>query len=333
MTADDLVALQRENLALQAQLRQQLGGSPVQQQQQRQQQHAPSAAEAAARPAVTRNAEHFAVHGWLVVDNVITPEDVDALRAVLDEPEFAGSHSVDQYASQMHITTLHPTMLALARDPRIVQHIVPLLGPNIQLHHSKTSTKPSTPGTGELWAFHQDFAFYPHTNSDVLAVMVMLDDATEENGCMHVVPRSKRMGLLDHDPEEGEPWSGSCRETSLWTDPRTLVPLKPRAGGISIHHALTLHGSGVNRSGEPRRGIVFAYRAADAYCLADGLHPDSGLQICGVPSRDVRCDAGLLRMPARGAVSGGGGGLGGQHGEMFRQHGEFAIEANRLANL
>ena len=82
-----------------------------------------------------------------------------------------------------------------------------------------------------------------------------------------------------------------------------------------------------NSSGEPRRGIVFAYRAADAYCLADGLHPDSGLQICGVPSRDVRCDAGLLRMPARGPSGVG------EHGEMYRQHGGFAIEANRLARL
>ena len=78
------------------------------------------------------------------------------MRAVLDETEFAPSHSADRYASQMHVTTLHPALLALARDPRIVRHIVPLLGPNIQLHHSKTSTKPSTPGTGALWAWHQE---------------------------------------------------------------------------------------------------------------------------------------------------------------------------------
>ena len=155
--------------------------------------------------------------------------------------------------------------------------------------------------------------------------MVMLDDATRDNGCMHVVPRSKTMGLLSHDPQEGEVWSGACREASLWADPEALVPLMPRAGGISIHHALTLHGSGTNRSGEPRRGIVFAYRAADAHCLADGLHPDSGLQICGVQSAEVRCDAthsgGRLQLPTRGSGNNA-------HGDMYRQHGEFAIAIN-----
>ena len=59
----------------------------------------------------------------------------------------------------MHVTTMHPAILALAKDPRIVQLITPLLGPNIQLHHSKTSSKPTTPGTGEIWSWHQDFAF------------------------------------------------------------------------------------------------------------------------------------------------------------------------------
>ena len=176
----------------------------------------------------------------------------------------------------------------------------------------------------------------PHTNSDVLAVMVLLDDSTPDNGCMYVVPSSNTMGLLSHDPDPGEVWGGACRESHLWQDPAALQPLTPKAGGISIHHALTLHGSGVNPSGDQRRGIVFAYRAADAYCLADGLHPDSGLQICGSQSELVRCDAahsgGLLKMPGRGgAIDAGGNGLGGNmHGEMYRQHGDFAIAQSKL---
>jgi ectoine hydroxylase-related dioxygenase (phytanoyl-CoA dioxygenase family) len=222
----------------------------------------------------------------------------------------------------MHATTLHPAMLALAKDPRIVQHLIPLLGPNIQLHHSKISTKPSTPGTGALWSWHQDFAFYPHTNGDVLAVMLMLDDSTPDNACMYVVPGSRKLGLLNHGAGKDEEWNGSCRESELWADPDALVALTPRAGGISIHHSLTLHGSGDNPSGRPRRGIVFAYRAADAYCLADGLHPDSGLQICGEQSDRVRCDAahsgGVLQLPTRGDLPH-------RYGEMYRQHGEFAI--------
>ena len=74
------------------------------------------------------------------------------------------------------------------------------------------------------------------------------------------------MGLLSHHDKDGY-WAGCCTEHGLWTGANSdkLVQLTPKAGGISIHHSLTLHGSPANQSGRPRRGIVFEYRAADAY--------------------------------------------------------------------
>ena len=102
--------------------------------------------------------------------------------------------------------------------------------------------------------------------------MVMLDDATPDNGCMYVRPGSHRLGLLNHHDESGY-WAGECVEKDLYASADAMVPLMPKAGGISIHHGLTLHGSGVNLSGKPRRGIVFAY------VLVPGPHC-SWLQIC-----------------------------------------------------
>jgi phytanoyl-CoA hydroxylase len=111
----------------------------------------------------------FAKEGWLVEDDVLRPAEVEALRGVLEQPPFVeSSFASDRAVHFLNITTLHPAFLALAKDSRIMARIVPLLGPNIQLHHSKTATKPPTPGTGEF-KYHQDFAYYPHTNADVLA--------------------------------------------------------------------------------------------------------------------------------------------------------------------
>ena len=155
MAAGELAALRRENAALRAQVQRRGGAAPPPEQAEQGSTAEPEHVELE-QAELADAARHFAREGWLVVDGVIAPPEVEALRAVLDEPEFAPSHSADQYASQMHVTTLHPALLALARDPRIVRRIVPLLGPNIQLHHSKTSTKPSTPGTGALWAWHQE---------------------------------------------------------------------------------------------------------------------------------------------------------------------------------
>jgi len=63
---------------------------------------------------------------------------------------------------------------------------------------------------------------------------------------------------------------------------------------------LTMHGSPPNRSGDPRRFIVFEYRADDAYQLADRVFADSGRIVSGRRCGRVRCETGLWMLPRRG---------------------------------
>ena len=116
-----------------------------------------------------------------VVNDVITMEEVQALRDTL---ESGGEDNAPLYGIDM--TTHHPSFLALARDTRITDIVAKLIGENICLQHSKTVHKTPAnpegprPGGGTV-RFHQDFAYFPHTNYDVLAAMLVLDDFTEEN--------------------------------------------------------------------------------------------------------------------------------------------------------
>ncbi|MDP6151959.1 MAG: hypothetical protein QF785_01185 [Phycisphaeraceae bacterium] len=97
-----------------------------------------------------------------------------------------------------------------------------------------------------------------------------------------------------------------------------VVDMIKGAGGISIHHCLILHGSGPNLSGRPHRGIVYQYRADDAYPLADGIWPDTGLLICCQRCERVRCDAGTGRLSCSDRFPG--------HplDDAWKQHGPFA---------
>ena len=85
----------------------------------------------------------------------------------------------------------------------------------------------------------------------------------------------------------------------MWGDESQLVQITPRVGGISLHYCLALHGSPPNLSGRPRRGLVFQYRADDAYQLADTVFADTGLVVSGQRRGRVRCEAGVLRLPRR----------------------------------
>ncbi|REE80962.1 phytanoyl-CoA dioxygenase PhyH [Paenibacillus taihuensis] len=268
--------------------------------------------------------EDYNKDGFLFMDDVLTPEEVEELREACESAQITMLRSQQDYEnSTVHslgITALHPAILRLAKHPAIVQKIIPLIGPNIQLQHSKLATKPPSKGRG-IFPWHQDYAFYPHTNSDLLSVMVMLDDATPENGCMSMVKGSHRFGLLSH--EKNGSFTPECQENRYWTsDEYEVVDVTPRAGGISIHHCLTLHGSAANLSGKPRRGIVFSYRADDAYQMADTIFDDTGMLICGTKQGVVRCDVGTVWLPVRPF-------WGNPYGNAWNQVGPFAEETNK----
>lgn len=243
--------------------------------------------------------QQFWADGFLIVNDVFTPDEVEEFRMACQSPAVANPTRAagqdEQTVHLLEITAKHPAFLELFKNHKIVHRIAALIGPDIQLQHSKLAAQAASKGKGGF-NWHQDFAFFPHTNTDLVAVMVMLDDATPENGCMSMVRGSHKMGLLNH-MQDGC-FAGSCQEAHVWQEhPEKVTPITPRAGGISIHHCLTLHGSGPNLSGQPRRGIVFQYRADDAYQLADAVWVDTGLMACGQRRERVRCDAGIIRLP------------------------------------
>jgi len=240
--------------------------------------------------------KRFDEDGFLVVDGLFSAHEVEAWRQACTAPEDQQWEQADRLIHSLELTVRHKAFLDLARDARIVCRLTPLIGPDIQLQHSKLAAQPVQRQKGGF-RWHQDFAFFPHTNTDLVAVMVMLDDATEENGCMHMIRGSHKLGLLDHLDEDGL-FTGGCKEEDVWEEhPEHSTAITPKAGGISIHHCLMLHSSGPNPSGKPRRGAVFQYRADDAFQLADGIWQDTGVMICGQRREQVRCDAGVLRLP------------------------------------
>ena len=245
--------------------------------------------------------------GYLVVEDVLSADEVKNLRLACDARGIKNILEEKEYTIKtVHLaeaTVLIPSLLELASHPSIVKKIQSLLGDNIQLHHSKLTVKPSTPGAGPI-AWHQDFAYLPHTNTDILAVMVMLDDATEENGCMQMVRCSHKHGLLNNpghglftDSGEVSFERDPSENKDQWAGGSEVVSILPKAGGISIHDCLTVHASGVNLSGKPRRGIVFQYRAGDAYQIAGFVCKDTGTQILGERNLAIRCDVGIINIP------------------------------------
>lgn len=183
-----------------------------------------------------------------------------------------------------------------AAEPLILDLLDPLMPSGIRLHNTKINMKSAEVGESIEW--HQDWGFYPHTNDDVLAVGIYLDDCTPENGPMFVVPGSHKGPTYDHH-EDGY-FCGAIDPALIEDEVAKAVPLMGPAGTLTIHHARLLHGSAFNRSRKWRRFLLQAYAAADAWPLADlkgGLQGFNDKIVRGEPTLAPRIEENPIRIP------------------------------------
>ena len=89
-----------------------------------------------------------------------------------------GVHAISEY--KVETTLFSPAYDRVFRDNRILDMVEQLVGPNVQEFGGKLNMKCAAYGSPVEW--HQDWAFYPHTNDDILAVGLAIDDTTIENG-------------------------------------------------------------------------------------------------------------------------------------------------------
>ena len=158
----------------------------------------------------------------------------------------------------------HETFRALAHDPRLLDKIESLIGGDFNLQHSKLNMKPAKVGSPVEW--HQDMAYFPHTNDDLVTTLVYLDDANEENGCLQVLPRH-HTHYFNHAGPDGRFAGMITEDLTDFGKPRTLPA---PAGSAIFMHCITPHASLPNRSTNARRTLIYEYRANDAFPIYYG---------------------------------------------------------------
>jgi len=170
-----------------------------------------------------------------------------------------------------------------------------LLGENVLMQTSKLNAK--APGGGAAVEWHQDWAFYPHTNDDVLAVGIMLDDCKLENGPLLLLPGSHKGPVYDHHSDGF--FCGAMDPGARNVDFGKAVASTGPAGSISIHHARLVHGSAENLSPDPRRLLLYEFTAADAWPLAGigALAEFDCRLLVGTPTIQPRLANVPVRMP------------------------------------
>ena len=150
----------------------------------------------------------------------------------------------------------------LLAHPRIVAYVRDLLGENVVGWGSHFFCK--MPHDGKTVHWHQDASYWPLTPSKAVTVWLAIDDADPENACMRFIPGSQRYGHLTYRlTEDGDPdavLNQMVENAEEFGDP---VDVQLRAGEISLHSDLLLHGSDPNESDRRRCGLTLRYCTPD----------------------------------------------------------------------
>ena len=253
--------------------------------------------------------------GYLVVENQIPPQIIGDIRAEIDRFQ-AEARTMTESNDRLDLEDSHtpngprlrrikfPHMISdvmnnLLRSEHVLAPARDLLGPDLRLHTTKLNMKSAGYGAAVEW--HQDFAFYPHTNDDVLAMAVIIDDMAKENGPLMVFPGTHKGPIFDHHSDGVFVGAMDLAQSGL--DIADAVPLMGPAGSVSFHHARIVHGSALNTSTRDRRLLFYEMMAADAYPVMgamtkfDSIEDYNSRMLCGEPTLTPRLTDVPIRIP------------------------------------
>jgi len=197
----------------------------------------------------------FLRDGFLSPVSILDEREAAAHRLAMEKAEavFGPLH----YKSKIH--TIFSDAARLATDARVLDVVEQLIGPDILLFDVTYIVKERHTDAHVSW--HQDLTYWGFSGDEQVSIWLALSPATEESGCMRMLPGSHLGGRLHHEDtsdrnnvlRRGQTVPGVAEEHAV------TCPLRP--GEASFHHGWTLHSSMPNRSGERRIGFNAQYIA------------------------------------------------------------------------
>ena len=244
-------------------------------------------------------------NGYLIKDELISKKDINKLNTLINKivtkeknsrrkvKDQGGTQSYDNYhfvfnsnsSKNKEILRLNnpqnnnKLFYDLSRNKKIIDIVKKLIGGTVRFHLGKLNFKLPNKKKGSLVEWHQDFAFYPHTNDDLITVGIYLEDCHEKNGPLKVIKGSHKKELFSHHSNDNY-FVGKINTKKNKINLKKSVSLTGKAGSVAFFHCRTIHGSGLNHTNGSRPLILFGYRACDAWpIINDGNpHPETNFE-------------------------------------------------------
>ena len=207
--------------------------------------------------------DQFWNEGYAFPFDCWTPAQAAEARAKLEAYERTLDDDIHKHLRvKVHLSFMW--LWDLAHDPRILDAVEDLIGPDILLYLSTLWFKDAHDGRYVSW--HQDSAYYGLEPHDVITLWFAFTDSNSGNGCVQIIPGSHK----EPDHRHVETYAAKnllARGQSIeGIDESKAVKLELKAGQFSMHHERLIHGSEPNDSDDRRLGMSFTYLPTRVRC-------------------------------------------------------------------
>lgn len=198
----------------------------------------------------------YHIDGFMKFGQILTCEEVDEARAHVDEM-VAGLKEGErpEWFNMTHVND--EFMYDLCRHPRILDVVERFIGPNIVLFASHLICKPGGDGMAAPW--HQDSTYWPLEPMEIMTLWLAIDEATTENGCMRVIPKTHTLGELAHEERDTSENLLHLGLDITRFEGHEIVDCVLKPGECTFHEARLVHGSSPNTSPKRRAGYTIRY--------------------------------------------------------------------------
>lgn len=203
--------------------------------------------------------DRYNEQGFIKPFDVFTALEADRNRAYFDYL-LASLRALNDGRDSYAINGWHSRcrgIYEMATDPRILDLVEDIVGPNIVVWATHFFCK--IPHDPKAVPWHQDASYWPLTPARTVTAWIAIDEVDVENSAMYVISRSHNRGHLKWKKPEGAAVSVLNQEIENPEQYGEPVPIELKAGQISLHADMIVHGSQPNRSPRRRCGLTVRY--------------------------------------------------------------------------
>ena len=201
----------------------------------------------------TDQISHYRSKGYISPVSALTSSEAKEIREEIEKIEKKWPGALDGI-NRNYVHLISPILNKVCLNKNILDAVESIIGKNILICGTTLFIKEKN--EKGFVSFHQDAKYIGLEPHNWVTVWLAVTDTNENNGCMRMLPGSHKENLKFHEEKFDKnnllTRGQTIKDVSLdKTDPIVL-----KAGEISLHHPLIVHGSGLNNSDDRRIGFV-----------------------------------------------------------------------------